>query len=87
MTSAGFRKLLERYAAALNGGDAAGAAGCFTADAVYLEPPDRQVHRGREELLPFFAASAPEPAVRMTWHHIAFDPRTQVGFGEYVPGT
>jgi uncharacterized protein (TIGR02246 family) len=62
VTAAEFGRLLERYAAALNRGDPQDAAGCFTEDAVYVGPPDRQLYRGRDELLAFLSASAPAPA-------------------------
>ena len=43
MTSAEFRHLLEMLADAWRRGDARAAADCFAEDAVYTEPPDRQV--------------------------------------------
>lgn len=52
---------------------------------MYLEPPDRQLHRGRAALRQFFAASiAPARSDRMRWHTVAFDSVQQVGFGEYT---
>jgi ketosteroid isomerase-like protein len=45
MTSAEFRHLLEMLADAWRRGDARAAADCFAEDAVYTEPPDRQVYR------------------------------------------
>jgi hypothetical protein len=50
-----------------------------------LEPPDRQLYRGRTALREFFAASiAPARSDRMLWHAVAFDSVRQVGFGEYT---
>lgn len=75
---------MRTVARAWNEGDARKAADCFTEDAVYTEPPDRQVHRGREALYRFFSSVEPAPPTRMVWHHLAFDPAGQVGFGEYT---
>jgi hypothetical protein len=80
-----FTMLMERIAAGWNTGDAASAADCFTEDAVYLEPPDRQNYRGRAALFEFFGGNQrPAPKMSMAWHHLAFDPTTDIGFGEYT---
>jgi uncharacterized protein (TIGR02246 family) len=42
MTQEEFRQLLQTVADGWNAGDARLAAACFTEDAVYVEPPDRQ---------------------------------------------
>jgi ketosteroid isomerase-like protein len=85
LTSAGFRALMETVAAGWNAGDARKAADCFTEDALYLEPPDKQFYAGRPALYEFFGgATKPEPPMKMTWHHLAFDEASQVGFGEYT---
>jgi hypothetical protein len=80
-----FRTLLDRLARAWNEGDARAAADCFTADAVYAEPPDRQLYRGREELYLFFGGDAGRPgAMSMVWHNVAFDEVRQIGLGEFT---
>lgn len=80
-----FRSLMETVAAAWTEGDARKAADCFTEDALYLEPPDRQFYSGRPALYEFFGGGKkPEPPMKMTWHHLAFDEESQVGFGEYT---
>ena len=85
LTSAEFRKLMETVSAGWNAGDARKAADCFTEDALYLEPPDKQFYAGRPALYEFFGgATKPEPPMKMTWHHLAFDEASQVGFGEYT---
>ncbi len=85
LTTAGFRALMNAVAAGWNAGDARKSADCFTEDALYLEPPDKQVYAGRSALYEFFGgATKPEPPMRMTWHHLAFDEASQVGFGEYT---
>jgi hypothetical protein len=82
---AAFRATLDSVAAGWNCSRAELAASCFTEAAVYLEPPDRQLYRGRPALREFFAASiAPPRSDRMRWHAVAFDSVRQVGFGEYT---
>jgi ketosteroid isomerase-like protein len=74
-------------AAGWNAGDARKAADVFTEDALYLEPPDKQFYAGRPALYEFFGGAntrKPEPPMKMTWHHLAFDEASQVGFGEYT---
>jgi uncharacterized protein (TIGR02246 family) len=83
LTAAGFRRLLETVAAGWNEGDARRAADCFADDAVYVEPPDRQVYRGREALYEFFGGESPPP-MSMRWHHVVFDEAEQVGAAEYT---
>ena len=79
-----FRKTMEGLAAAWNEGNAAEAAGLFTEDAVYTEPPDKQLYEGRQALYEFFGGDQGRPGqMSMTWHHLAFDKETQIGFGEF----
>lgn len=78
-----FRALMERVAAGWNAGDARAAAACFAEDAVYEEPPAKQLHKGRAALLEFFGGDEKLP-MKMRWHHLAFDEATGVGFGEYT---
>jgi ketosteroid isomerase-like protein len=85
ITSDEFRALLGTVAAGWNEGNARKAADCFTEDALYLEPPDRQFYAGRSALYEFFGgATKPEPPMKMTLHHLAFDEASQVGFVEYT---
>jgi ketosteroid isomerase-like protein len=83
LTQEHFRALLETVARGWNAGDATASAACFTEDAVYLEPPDRQFYRGRIELFEFFGGDDPPP-MSMRWHHVLFDERAQIGAGEYT---
>lgn len=79
-----FRAVLAELADSWNQGDAARAAQVFTSDAVYSEPPDKQLYRGRDALYRFFGGDDGRPgAMQMRWHHVAFDEETQVGFGEF----
>jgi ketosteroid isomerase-like protein len=78
-----FVSLMGTLAEAWSNGDSRTAADCFTADAVYVEPPDRQRYVGRAALYDLSGGDAP-PAMTMTWHHLAFDEEGRVGFGEYT---
>ena len=80
-----FEGLLDRVAEGWNEGDARKAAECFTEDAVYVEPPDRQLYRGREDLYRFFGGDSGRPgAMSMTWRNVVFDEDLQIGFGEFT---
>ncbi len=84
-TTTGFKQLMQAVAQGWNEGDARKAADCYTPDAVYLEPPDKQWYIGRPALYEFFGgARKTEPPMKMQWHHLAFDEASQVGFGEYT---
>lgn len=79
-----FVTVLQELAAAWNEGDAERAALCFTEDAVYSEPPDKQRFEGRRELFEFFGgAQGRQGQMEMVWHHLAYSPETGVGFGEF----
>src|SRR6266511_2101377 len=79
-----FQAVMRNLAEAWNSGESRTAAECFTEDAIYTEPPDKQVYRGREALFRFFGGPAGRPGqMKMRWHHLAFDPDTQIGFGEF----
>ena len=72
-----FQKLMQTVADGWNEGNARKAADCFAVDSVYAEPPG--------ELYQFFGGDKPpQPAMSMEWHHLVFDPETQIGTGEYT---
>jgi ketosteroid isomerase-like protein len=76
-----FVTLMQAIADAWNEGDTPRALACFTDDAVYMEPPDRQRYEGRDELFAFFGGDDPPP-MSMVWHHLLVD--GDVGIGEYT---
>jgi hypothetical protein len=80
-----FEKLLKTVAEGWNEGNARKAANCFTENAIYTEPPDKQNYVGRERLFQFFGGEAGRKStMKMTWHNLAFDKQTQIGFGEFT---
>ena len=85
ITAAQFKTLMQTVAAGWNEGNARKAADCYTEDALYTEPPAKQVYAGRKALYEFFGGDKnPEPPMKMSWHHLAFDEASQIGFGEYT---
>ncbi len=79
-----FEALMQRVAAGWNEGDARAAADCFAPDALYSEPPDRQLYSGREALFEFFGGDdGRTQPMHMHWHHLAYNPETGVGMGEF----
>ena len=75
--------LMNTVADGWNEGNAMKAAACFAEDAVYMEPPDRQLYIGQKAIYEFFGGpNKPVPPMHMKWHHLAFNAREQVGYGE-----
>lgn len=81
LTAAQFAKLMTRLARAWSDNDTPMALAYFTEDALYIEPPDLQLHRGHNQLRLFFNDLT--AGTRMEWHNLWFDEATQRGAGEY----
>jgi len=85
LTTYEFGELMKTVAHGWNSNDARLAADRFTEDAIYSAPPDTRIRRGRKTLFEFFGGPQGRPRpMRMTWHHLAFDENSQIGFGEYT---
>jgi hypothetical protein len=85
LDDAGFVALMNEVAAGWSANDARRAAEAFHPDAIYSEPPDKQLYRGRETLFRFFGGPAGrKQRMTMTWHHLSFDEASQVGAGEFT---
>ena len=85
LTTKEFERLMQTVSDGWNEGDARKAADCFCEDAIYVEPPDKQLFHGRTELYEFFGGDAgTDIPMQMTWHRLAFNEDEQVGFGEYT---
>ena len=83
-TTTDFNRLMQTIAEGWREGNARKAADCFSEDAVYVEPPDKQLYHGRAELYEFFGGEAgTDLPMKMTWHHLACNEEEQIGFGEY----
>lgn len=80
-----FERLMQTVADGWNDGNARKAAECFTEDAIYTEPPDKQLYKGREALFKFFGGNEGRKSeMKMTWHHLMFNEREQIGAGEFT---
>lgn len=79
-----YRTLLERLASAWAARDPVAAVECFTENAVYMEPPDRQVFIGRDQLRAYF--SPLEPGTYLSLRNVAFDESDGVGMVEFSFG-
>jgi len=80
-----FEFLLQEVAIGWSTNDAKRAAAAFSPDAVYSEPPDKQLYVGRAALFDFFGGEAGRTeAMAMSWRHISYNPKTQVGAGEFT---
>ena len=85
ITASEFIQLLRRMADGWNTGNASQAADCFTEDALYTEPPDKQYYSGRDALYRFFGGENGRAGdMSMVWHHILFDEESQIGAGEFT---
>lgn len=85
LTFKDFEQLMQTVAQGWNEGSAHKAADCFSEDAIYVEPPDKQLYHGRAELYEFFGGDdGTDLPMKMTWHHLAFNEEEQIGFGEYT---
>jgi len=85
LSAEAFVALMERLADAWSRQDTERGVACFTDDAVYMQPPDEQLFRGRAELRKYFGAL--KPGTTMKFEHLAFDERAQRGFGEFTFGS
>jgi SnoaL-like domain len=85
IATAQFEILMQTLADGWKEGNAQKAADCFTENAVYSEPPDKQFYRGRAALFKFFGGNeGRKRAMKMTWHHLVFNEQTQIGAGEFT---
>ena len=84
-TTATFEKLMNTVAEGWNEGNARKAADCFAEDAIYLDPPDKQIYRSREELFQFFGGTqGRKRSMKMIWHHLTFNESSGIGSGEFT---
>jgi SnoaL-like domain len=79
ITAKEFERLMQLVAEGWNKGDARKAADCFTENAIYSEPPDKQLYKGRAELFKFFGGNeGRKSAMKMTWHHLVVMKRNRL---------
>jgi ketosteroid isomerase-like protein len=83
MTTKEFKELMEIIATGWNTKHAKMAVDCFTDDATYIEPPDKQFFKGREQLYEYFGGDEGFD-MQLSWNHLFFDEEKQMGCGEYT---
>ncbi|MBL4618784.1 MAG: nuclear transport factor 2 family protein [Marinicaulis sp.] len=80
-----FETLLNEVSEGWNNNDAARAAAAFSPNAIYSEPPDKQLFIGRKALFEFFGGdNGRDVNMNMTWHHIVYNPETLIGAAEWT---
>ncbi len=80
-----FQILMQTVADGWNEGDPRKAADCFTNECLYMEPPDKQLYRGKHEVFLLSGGNNPEgKKMKMIWHNLFFNEETQSGAGEYT---
>jgi hypothetical protein len=79
-----FSKLMSKLANAWMNRSTNTALECFKEDAIYMEPPDKQLYIGHVQLKPYFDAL--REGVFFKFHNIMFNEQTQVGSCEYSFG-
>jgi hypothetical protein len=85
ITTDEFEKLMQTVASGWSEGNARKAADCFSEDAIYSEPPNKQLYKGRDALFKFFGGEeGRKSAMKMTWHHLMFNEKEQIGSGEFT---
>lgn len=85
MSQEEFTQLMQSVADGWNEGSPAKSINCFTDDAVYIEPPDKQFFKGNKELFDYFGGeSAREGIMNLKWHHLFLNEENHTGAGEYT---
>jgi len=85
LDQAGFQKLIGTLTDGWDSNNARQAADCFTEDAMFSSPPNPEIRKGRQALFEFFGGEKGRPKpVSILWHHLVFDPASQMGAGEYT---
>ncbi len=85
ISAAQFEQLLVTLATGWNTNDAALAASVFADDAIYVEPPNKQLYVGKAAIYEFFGGAAGrDSSMNMQWHNMAFSPQTGAGAGEFT---
>jgi len=83
MNTKGFETLMWNIANGWNEKKPRQAVECFTPDATYMEPPDKQFFQGHKELYEYFGGDK-GVEMKLTWQNLFFNESTQKGSGEYT---
>lgn len=83
MTTSEFENLMERIALGWNTKNAKLSVECFSNNAIYIEPPNKQLIKGKEELYQYFGGDSGAD-MKLTWRNLFFNEEKQTGAGEYT---
>lgn len=83
MRGSQFDELMQTIASGWNTKNPKIAVACFTNDAIYIEPPNKQLIRGHEELYQYFGGDL-GVEMKLTWQNLFFNEEKQSGAGEYT---
>src|SRR5688500_7771237 len=76
-----FTAILKKISEGWNEGNAKKAVEVFAIEAVYEEPPRKQYYKGQAAIFEFFGGTKGfDRPMKMTWHNVAFNQETQIGF-------
>lgn len=85
MITSEFENLMSTIADGWNEGNPTKSVECFTNDAMYMEPPDKQLVKGKDALYKYFGGDDAKPKVmKLEWHNLFFNEEKQMGSGEYT---
>ena len=76
-----FKKLMQTVADGWNNHDPKKSVKCFTSDVIYMEPPDKQLVIGKDNIFKYF--DNPKP-MKLIWHNLMLDEEKQIGSGEFT---
>lgn len=81
MNTMQFKILMQTVADGWNNFEPKKSVECFTEDVIYIEPPDKQLVVGKENLFKYF--DNPKP-MKLVWHNLMFNEEKQIGSGEFT---
>ncbi|HZS28714.1 MAG TPA: nuclear transport factor 2 family protein [Candidatus Angelobacter sp.] len=80
-----FYRIMNMIAQSESEGNASKAADMFAEDAVYSNPAQRQVRKGRPAIAKLLGGNKSlNKPMTMQWHHLLFNEQEQVGAGEFT---
>lgn len=82
ITESEFQKLMHNIVVGWSTQNTDKALSSFSADAIYMEPPNIQYYRGHQQLRPYFDEL--DSRYKMEFHSLWFNTKTQSGAGEYT---
>jgi len=77
--------LLTTLTEGWNNNDATTAASVFSSNAIYAEPPNKQLYVGKDQIFKYFGGEDGRKYwMQMVWHHLSFNEKAQTGAREFT---